>query len=465
MSDTTPTLSRRRVLATTTAAGLVGVAGCGGADDTNETEETEETPTGEEPNETEEPDTEEERDEPTNDVELLHAWAPSDGKAAIEALIDGFQEQHPDVTITEESVEGGFPGDLNQAVLDRVRANNPPSTFQAWPGKSLELFEDTFEDIEEDVWNADLKENYPPGLQELAQHGEDYVTVPVNIHRINNLYYNTAIVEEAGVDPKAFEVPSDVVTACATIESATDAVPFAHQTSSAWSTVQLWETILLGQAGIDGYEAFINGNGDRNQVEAALEAVVDLTEYYPRDASSINFTEANQMVINGEAAFIQQGDWVTATGGEGEAATGGEEWAYGRIDDFTYSDDWNQVTYPGTSGSYLLNMDSFPYMAENPSPVATRLFLRYAGSPEGQVLFNDTKGSIPPRSDADVTRLTLPQQDQFADYTAAENLPPSIQHGLAVSPDVKAKISDTFDQFIEGYDVTEAASSLLNAFD
>ena len=422
MSEHNSTVSRRTVLTTTSAAAIAGLAGCsgggGGGDGSNE-------------------------------LELLHAWSSGDGNAAIEALIEGFQEEHPDVEFAEEPVNGAARSNLDQVISNKLQANDPPSTFQSWPGKHLATYEGAFEDIEGDVWNDDLKENYLAGPQEQAQYNGTYVTVPLNIHRINNLFYNTAVVEEAGVDPESFSSPSDVVDACATIAEETDAVPFAQQTSGTWSTVQLWETILLGQAGIDGYESFINGEGDREAVQSALEAVVELSEYYPSDSSSISFTEANTMVMEGDAAFIHQGDWAAG--------------AYSGADDFNYGEDWNQVTYPGTSGSYLLNMDSFPYMANNPSPEATRQFLSYCGTAEGQVLFNAEKGSIPPRSDADVSSLNQFQQDQYDDFNAADNQPPSIEHGLAVTPGVKTNISSAFSGFLEDYDAAATAESLIGA--
>ena len=430
MSEHDTPVSRRTVLTTTSAAAIAGLAGCsgggsgGGGDGGG--------------------------NDGGSELELLHAWSSGDGNAAIEALIEGFQEEYPDVEFAEEPVDGAARSNLDQVVLNKLQANDPPSTFQTWPGNTLDKFEGAYEDIEGDVWNEDLKENYLAGPQEQAQYDGSYVTVPLNIHRINNLFYNTAVLEEAGVDPESLSSPSDVVDACETIATETDAIPFAQQTSGAWSTVQLWETTLLGQAGIDGYEAFINGEGDTEAVESALQSVVDLSEYYPSDSSSISFTEANTMVMEGNAAFIHQGDWAAG--------------AYSNADEFNYGDDWGQVTYPGTSGSYLLNMDSFPYLANNPSPEATKQFLSYCGSAEGQVLFNAEKGSIPPRSDADVSSLNTFQQDQFEDFNAADNQPPSVQHGLAVSPGVSTNIGSAFSGFLEEYDAAATADALINAF-
>ncbi|MDS0260755.1 ABC transporter substrate-binding protein [Haloarcula sp. S1CR25-12] len=415
-------LSRRRVLQSAGVAAAAGLAGCGGGGG----------------------------DSGANSIELLHAWSDGDGNAAIEALIGGFQEAHPDVEFAEEPVNGAARSNLDQVVQNRLQANDPPSTFQTWPGETLNKFGDAYADIEGDVWNDDLKNNYLEGPQAQAQLDGTYVTVPLNIHRINNLFYNQNVLDDAGVDPSSLSSPSDVVDACATISQETDAVPFAHQTSGTWSTTQLWETILLAEGGIDGYEAFTNGNGNRSDVKAALDSVVALSEYYPSDASSLSFTEANTLVMDGNAAFIHQGDWAAG--------------AYGNADGFNYGEQWGQITYPGTSGSYLLNMDSFPFLANNPSPEATKTFLSYCGSAEGQVLFNAEKGSIPPRSDADVSQLNQFQQDQYEDFNNADNQPPSVEHGLAVSPGIKTNISSAFSGFLESYDADATADALLESF-
>jgi glucose/mannose transport system substrate-binding protein len=419
-------ISRRTVLASAAAVGATGLAGCSSL-------------------------TGGDGDEPENPIELLHAWSSGDGNAAIAALIEGFQEAHPEVEFAEEPVNGAARGNLDQVVSNRLQANDPPSTFQTWPGATLTKFGDAYADIEGDVWNDDLKENYLPGPKRQAQLDGTYVTVPLNIHRINNLFYNTAVLEEAGVDPESLSSPADVVDACGAVSENTDAVPFAQQTSSPWSTVQLWETILLAQAGIDGYTAFTEGEGDVDQVRSALENVVALREHYPSDASSISFTEANTMVMEGDAAFIHQGDWAAG--------------AYSGNDEFNYGEDWGQVTYPGSQGSYLLNMDSFPYFDNNPSPEATKTFLSYCGSAEGQVRFNREKGSIPPRKDADVSELNTFQQDQYDDFTGADNQPPSIQHGLAVSPQISTNIGSAFSGFLEDYDADATAEALIGSFE
>jgi glucose/mannose transport system substrate-binding protein len=199
-SDGDSGLSRRRVLQSAGVAAAAGLAGCGGGGSSEQAP-----------------------------IELLHAWSSGDGSAAIEALIGGFQEAHPDVEFAEEPVNGAARSNLDQVVQNRLQANDPPSTFQTWPGKTLEKFGDAYADIEGDVWDQDMKDNYLEGPQTQAQLDGTYVTVPLNIHRINNLFYNQNVLDDAGVDPTSMSSYSDVVDACATVAEETDAVPFADQ--------------------------------------------------------------------------------------------------------------------------------------------------------------------------------------------------------------------------------------------
>nr|WP_303647550.1 ABC transporter substrate-binding protein [Haloarchaeobius amylolyticus] len=383
-------------------------------------------------------------------IELLHAWSSGDGSDAIAALLDGFQEEHPDVEFAEEPVNGAARKNLGTVIQNRMKNNNPPSTWQAWPGKNLTKFEGAYGDLEGDVWDDDMKSNYLPGPKKQAQVGGTFVTVPLNIHRINNLFYNKSVVEEAGVDPSSISTPDDLTAAFQKVADNTDATPFAQQTSSNWSTVQLWATVLLGQAGQSGYNAFVNGNGKEAQIKKALQTVKDYSEFYPDDAASITFTEANNRVMSGKAAFIHQGDWAAG--------------AYSGNDEFNYGEDWGHVPFPGTDGYYALNMDSFPFPSNNPSPEATKTFLSYCGTTDAQIRFNKKKGSIPPRKDADPSKLNKFQQDQFDDFTSSDAQPPSIQHGLALAPAIRTNVLDAFSGFIESYDVDKTTTQLVGSF-
>lgn len=384
-------------------------------------------------------------------LEIQHWWTGGDGNAAITALLEGFEEAYPEVEVNQNPVSGGAGQNLHTVIKKRVLNQNPPSTWQAWPGANLTPFTDAgvLEDIGESVWSHNgMKDAYLAGPKDAAKPAGNFVTVPINIHRLNNLFYNVAVVEDVGVDPSSIASPSDLVDVMKQVVDA-GYVGMAHQTKSAWSTEQLWAQVLLGEHGVEAYQNAIDGSPDKDAIQDALEITVEYKEYFNDDASSLSWTEANKKVINGDAAFFHQGDWAAGM--------------YRGSDDFEFGDDWDQVPYPGTEGVYALNMDSFPFPANNPSPETTTKFLRYCGTADAQARFNPKKGSIPPRTDVSKENFGPFLSRQMDEFANSDAQPPSITHGLAVGPDVKTKVDEAFGNFISNWDAAKTADALVSA--
>ncbi|ELY99788.1 carbohydrate ABC transporter substrate-binding protein [Natrialba chahannaoensis JCM 10990] len=430
--------SRRTVLQATGAVGLAAIAGClSGGDDAEPLENLlEEDP------------------EEYQAVEVGHWWTAGGEEDAFEALVEGFEAEYPDIEIDSSPSPGGAGSALEADIRNRVVDQNPPSTFQVWPGQALTDYteEDLLYDIDGNVWDDEMREAYHDGPVDVSRPDGEFVAVPINIHRLNNLFYNVDVVEDSGVDPESIDSPSELLEA---MEAVNDAgyVGMAQQTASAWSTLQLWAQVLLGEYGVDVYESFIDGNVEENEDEIrdSLTLVVDYSEYFNEDASSMNdWDDASNYINSGEAAFFHQGDWAA---GEYEAD-----------DDLEYGANWDHVAFPGTEEMYALNMDSFVFPKHNPSPNATLRFLQYAATPEAQERFNQHKGSIPPRTDVSDEAFTPFLQDQMADFQESTDQPPSIAHGLAVAPATQTDIEGAFANFIDNWDVDETYDDLVNSF-
>ncbi|WP_254271260.1 ABC transporter substrate-binding protein [Haloarcula marina] len=446
-------LTRRNALRIAGAAGAASLAGCGGGDGgSGSSDGSSDGSSGDGSSDGSDGGSETTQ---TATLEVAHWWGEGDGNEAINALFEGFKEAHPDVATDDNLVAGGAGSNLQTNIRTRIQNGSHPSTWQQWPGKALIPFTDAnlLEDIEDSVWSENgMKDAYLQGVKDAAQPAGNYVTVPLNIHRINNLFYNVSVVEDAGVDPSSLSTPSDVTDALAAVDEA-GYTGMAHQTGSPWSTVQMFATIFLGQTDASTYNAtWVEGNIDANSdaIAAALDTVREYSEFYPSDAGSISWTEANSGVINGETGFIHQGDWAAGT--------------YIGADGFEYGEDWDYVVFPGTEGNYMLNMDSFPYPTANPSPDATTLWCQYCGTAEGQELFNPRKGSIPPRTDASEEPFSAFSQDQIADFGESEAQPPSLQHGLAVKPSVKSGVASAISSLISGSSNDEVVSQISDAY-
>ena len=386
-------------------------------------------------------------------LEIGHWWTAGGEKDAFDALISGFEEEHPDIDVEPQESPGGGGSALETDVRSRFVDNDPPSTFQIWPGQALTTYtnDDLLFDIGEHVWESDMQDAYLSGPEEQAQIDGTYYAVPINIHRLNNVFYNVSVLEDAGVDPSSLESVDDFAEALAAVDDA-GYTGFAQSTAT-FMMVQLWAATLLSEGGADTYQAVADGNVSDNEdvVRSSLERVVEFSEYFPGDASSVSWDEANGDVINGEAAFHHNGDWAAGQ--------------YLGEDGFAFEDDWDYIPFPGTDGMYALNMDSFVFPKNNPSPNATLAFLRYAGTADAQRRFNLQKGSIPPRSDVDTSEFTAFHQRQIEQFQSADEQPPSMAHGLALSPGQQSDVEGVMTAMAENWDADEAYNGIVDALE
>ncbi|CQH63194.1 ABC-type transport system periplasmic substrate-binding protein (probable substrate sugar) (plasmid) [Halobacterium hubeiense] len=384
-------------------------------------------------------------------LEVLHGWTGGDGSDAVDALTEAFNEAYPDLDSNIKAVGGQGNVELNTTVLRRLTNANPMGSFANWPGKNLERYRGSLMD-HEDVWEeAGYKESMQDRVVELCTFNDKMPAVPIGSHRMNNLFYNTAAFEEAGIDPANLESVPDFVDALETIGSETDYTPFAHGMQAPFLGLQTWAQILTSQSGVEAYENFIAGDGDRAAVIDALETLQEIQEnYITEDASSIGYTQAAQKLIADEAACIHGGNWL-----------------YGMFradDEFNFGEEWDWVPFPGTEGLYFYHVDAFVTPSNNPTPEKTRTWQEFVGTKEAQIAFNNLKGSVPLRTDIDPSELSDFLAMTYEDLTSSDAYPPTIAHGLAVEPEaMNACKSAIGNNFMGPYDAEAAADGLLEA--
>lgn len=424
MTGDVPELTRRRFVTATSAGSLAGLVGLSASVS----------------GQTGEP------------LEVLHGWTGGDGEQAIDNLTSVFGEQHSDVETDFKPIGGGGNRNLDTVVANRLSNRNPPSSFANWPGKNLVKYEGVLGSVN-DVWEEEgFTDSHVQEAVDLHKNEDgDFVAVPIGSHRLNNLFYNVSVVEEAGVDPDSLTSVSALMDALETVASETDKTPMTHGMNGVWTTLQLFAVVMLGQEGFEPYMNFIRGEGDENAVRSTFETLEEiLTNYISDDAASIGLTESNQNIVNGNAAFIHQGNWAAG--------------AYRNAEDFDYDEDWGAKTFPGTENMYMLHFDSFLYPSDNPTPETTRTWLRFVGGEDAQIAFNRFKGSIPTRTDVSKSEFGPYLQETMDDFSEAEQRPPTLAHGLAVVADKMTALSDVLSNNFTGpYDVDAATNGFMNA--
>lgn len=374
-----------------------------------------------------------------SEVELLHQFCGAD-QAAVDALVAGF-ERDRNVTVAESTSPT-----VSLEVKRRLLKEGPPDLWVDWPGESIGPYQKAgvVRDVS-DLWaETDMARKYHEGAKTAARLDGDYYAVPINIHRLNNLFYNVDLLERAGVDPAAIESPTALLSALETVEAETDAVGVLFPFKNQWTSyaLQLWEQILLGHADVETHRAIRRTSpaDHRDVVREAIGLVRDIAAFAPDDAVYLSWGEAERRFVDGEGAFFAQGDWAASVFADAPA--------------FDFGTDWDHVPFPGTDGLYVMNMDAIVPAADAPNPAAAREFLRYAGSVDGQRRFNRQKGSIPPRTDVPMDRFPPFLARQMAAFTASGTRPvQSISHGQALGPASLIELQAAFSTFLSEWDV------------
>jgi glucose/mannose transport system substrate-binding protein len=300
-----------------------------------------------------------------------------------------------------------------------------------------------------------MARKYHEGPQRAARLDGRYYAVPINIHRLNNLFYNVEILERAGVDPESIASPRGLRSALAAIETETDAVGILFPFKNQWTSyaLQLWEQVMLGQFGIDTYRVIRRQSPDsrRDAIRDAIDLVRDIAAYAPADAVYLSWGEAQRRFVDGEGAFFAQGDWAASV--------------FHDESGFDLGTAWDHVPFPGTEQLYVMNMDAIVPAADAVNADAAAEVLRYAGSVDGQRRFNVQKGSIPPRTDVPMDEFEPFFQQQMAAFTAAGTQPvQSVAHGQALGPAALVELQGAFSTFLSDWDTETLTTRVINIF-
>ncbi|WP_330631857.1 ABC transporter substrate-binding protein [Halocatena halophila] len=384
-------------------------------------------------------------------LEVVHGWTGDDGESAVAALESAYEEKHSDVSKKFSAVGASANVELNSRVTQRIRNDNAMSVFANWPGANLQRYKGYLMDVES-VWDdAGLKDTIHEATIEQHKFNGKIPGVPIGSHRMNNLFVNISLFEQAGVDYTSIDSVEKLISAYDTIKSETDAAPMGQAMKGPWTGLQLFAQILASQSGVEAYQSFIDGSPDGAAIREALRAQKTIHEnHITDDASTIGFTDANQKVISDKAASIHQGNWAYGM--------------YRKDDGFNFKEEWDWIPFPGTEEMYFFHLDSFIVPENTPTPELAKEFLTFAGSKEAQLAFNKNKGSVPLRTDIDANELPEFLKITYNDLLEAESLPPTIAHGLAVTPETAGACKKAFNSnFMDPYDVEATATALEEA--
>jgi glucose/mannose transport system substrate-binding protein len=387
-----------------------------------------------------------------DEFEFFSWWTGGGDSEGKEALLDLFAEENPGVEIVDSAVAGGAGTNAQAVLADRLLADDPPDSYQRHAG--AELLADIDAGEVEDLtflWDDEgWRDVFPADLVDMITVDDKIYSVPVNIHRSNLLWYNPAVLAEAGIaaPPATWD---EFLTQAATLEAA-GKVPLT--VGPTWTQEHLLENVLLGELGADAYTGLWDASTDWESPEviAALDKYTEVLDHSNLSSAAADWQPALDPVIEGDAAYNVMGDWAVAYF---ETEKG-----------LAFEDEYNVALSPGTNGVFNFLSDSFTLPVDAPHRDVAIEWLKLAGSREGQDTFNPIKGSIPARTDPDESLYTgylaLPLADWNNDATTVVG---SLAHGAVADNAWKAEIDSALGEFVETGNSAEFAAAVKEAYE
>ena len=380
------------------------------------------------------------------EVEVLHYWT-SGGEAKSVAELKRIMQAKGHVW-KDFAVAGGGGDNAATVLKSRVVSGNPPAAaqikgpaIQEWASEGVLANLNTVAQAEK--WDSLL----PKVLADVMKYKGNYVAAPVNVHRVNWMWANAAVLKKAGVAgmPKTWD---EFFVAADKVKKA-GLIAVAHGGQN-WQDFTTFESVVLGVGGAAFYnDALVKLNPTAlasDTMKKSLETFRKVKSYTDAAAPGRDWNLATGMVMQEKAAFQFMGDWAK-----------GEFIAAGKVP----GKDFLCAAAPGTATSYTFNMDSFAmFKLKDASAQKAQGDLAAAiMGTEFQEVFNLNKGSIPARLNMNMAKFDdcakLSSKD-FVDSAKTGGLVPSVAHGMAISPAAEGAIKDAVSQFWNDDSVTVA---------
>ena len=377
----------------------------------------------------------------------INSWWTAGGEAeGLNALFEIYSAKYPDVEVINATVAGGAGAHAKAVFKTRMLGGDPPDTFQVHAGHELIdtwVVPGYMQPLTDLYKSEGWTESMPQGVLDIVSYQGDYWSVPVNIHRSNVLWFNKSIFDKYKITPpRTFGQFFDV---CEELKSK-GVAPFVMGTTGGWEAGHVFESVLLGKLGANDYNGLWTGEvkWSDSRVTDALETFAKMGSYLNTDHSALTWDEAGQYLLKEKGAMMIMGDW-----------TNGWFMSVG-------FEDYGWAPPPNNEGIFLALSDSFalPEGCKNQENVIA--WLKVLGSKEGQYSFNKAKGSIPARTDIDISDYNDYLKSAARDWQN-DAISPSVMHGAAASEGWTTEYKDITSLFVSRPDVSYAQKALVTA--
>ncbi|MGO4437124.1 ABC transporter substrate-binding protein [Rhizobium sp. RAF56] len=387
------------------------------------------------------------------EVQMLHWWTSGGEAAALNVLKGDLAKEG--FAWKDVPVAGGGGDAAMTALKAMVAAGTYPTASQMLGYTVLDyaaagVMGDLTETAVKEGWDKSV----PAALQKFSVYNGKWVAAPVNVHSVNWLWINKAVMDKiGGTQPKTF----DDLIALLDKAKAAGVVPLALGGQN-WQEATMFDSIVLSTGGPEFYKKAFNDLDEASlksdTMKKSFDNLATIVKYVDPNFSGRDWNLATAMVIKGDALVQVMGDWAK---GEFVAAKK------------TPDKDFLCYRFPGTDGSVIYNSDMFGMFNVPEDRKAAQVALATATlSKSFQSAFNVVKGSVPARTDVPDTAFDACGKKGIADLKAANDggtLFGSLAQGYGAPPAVANAYKDVVSKFVHGQIKTsdQAVEELVKA--
>jgi raffinose/stachyose/melibiose transport system substrate-binding protein len=242
---------------------------------------------------------------------LMGAAENSRDEAAAEAIVDEFNEQHPDIRVERETVP---VNELRAVLRTRLVSGEGPDvfTYDTGPGYGGVLAKTGLLFPLDDAYAEYGWEIYPWARARATYEGKAY-GVPDSVEEVG-VFYNADLFAELGLQPPE---TLDQLESIAGRVKQEGQIPFAFGDKDGWPGSHMFSMTssnLLGRAGLDEI-LYGSGRWDEPKVVAAIDVFFRQFAdrgYLPDGANGIGYDDSNALFYAGKAAMLPTGSWLVS---------------------------------------------------------------------------------------------------------------------------------------------------------
>lgn len=370
-------------------------------------------------------------------LDILHWWTSGGELEGIKLLRENVESQG--IEWIDAASAGGAGTNARTVFRSRISAGDPPAVMQALGTEVNEWAEQgVLGDLSAVAAEEGWLEVIPGPLQEFVNIDDQVVSVPAVWSQINWVYGSKELFETHGVTPPT--TWEELEAAAAAFKDA-GVLPIAHG-GQPWQDTAVLDGVLVSMDDPDFYRKVAVEQDEEalrsDQMMEVLRRMRWFSEQLDDASPGREWTDAQAMVKNGDAAMVFMGDW----GKSWQMTSGGVP-----------GEDFICFPTPGSNDMFVFLADFFffPKVDDAEQEVAQVAFAKAVMDPTFQAEFNLLKGGLPVRTDVPGDRFDICTQDsvdRLDRAVARDGLVPSLGFAHAVRSDVQGAFRDVIAEYM-----------------